>query len=160
MADQLFNIARGRDVQLAMNVNANTPANSALVVVLLTANEADDTLNNYDTLDALLGAVGNTEADATNYARKVLTDTDGIVVTVDDGSNNVNIDIPNQVYTALGGTTNNTFTKAVICYDDDTTAGDDTNIIPLYHFDIPVSDNTTNGQNYTLQISASGLITQ
>lgn len=160
MADQIFNIARGRDIQFAMNVNANSPANSALVVVLLTATEADDTLNNYTDLSTLLAAAGNTEADATNYARKVLTDTDGIVVTVDNAANSVNLDIPDQVYTALGGTTDNTFVKALICYDDDTTAGDDTNIVPMYHFDIPVSDNTTNGQNYTLQINASGVITQ
>lgn len=160
MANQIFNNAKGRDVQFVINVNDNTPASAALVVVLLTAAEADDTLNNYTTLGALLGAAGNTEANATNYVRKTLTDTDGVTRTVDNAANTVNIDMPNQVYTALGGTTDNTFVKAVVCYDDDTTGGDDTNIIPMYHFDIPGANATTNGQDYTLEFDANGLITQ
>lgn len=160
-ADALFNEAKGRDVQLALNVNSNTPANSAFVVVLLTAAEADDTLNNYATLGALLGAAGNTEdTSVTNYSRKIITDTDGLTRSVDNGANNVTIDMPDQVYTSLGGATNGTFVKVIIGYDDDTTSGTDTDIIPLYHFDVPGANNTTNGQNFTLGFSASGLVTQ
>lgn len=160
MSNQIFNIARGRDVQMALNVNANTPANSALVIVLLKANEADDVLNNYDDLGSLLAAAGNTESDATSYARKILTDSDGITVTVDDTANSASIDIPDQLYTSLGGTTDNTLTKMLVCYDADTTAGDDSAIIPLYHYDIVAPNNVTNGNNFTIQINANGLITQ
>jgi len=160
MANQIFNIARGRDVQFVTNVNDNSPANSALVLLLLTAAEADDTLNNYDDLGALLGAAGNTEATATNYARKVIDDTGSITITVDDTGNDVTIDMPDQLFTSLGGATNNTFVKAIIAYDSDTTGGTDANIIPMYHYDILAPNDTTNGQNFTVQINASGLITQ
>lgn len=163
MADDLFNNAIGRDIQFALNVNNNTPANAAFVVVLLTAVEGDDVLNNYTDLNALLTAAGNTEptdAEVTNYIRKVLTDTDGIVVTVDNTANTVNLDIPDQVYTALGGTNDGTFVKALICYDEDTTTSTDSTIIPVYYFDVPVSDNTTNGQDFTLRFHTDGVITQ
>ena len=153
MADGTFNISLGKVAAYHDRVNANDPANSVLVVVLLRVSEADATLEDYDTLNALLGAAGNTEADFTNYARKVLTDSDITASAVDDTNNRVRCDIPNQTWSSAGGAANNTLTKVLICYDDDSAGGNDTNLIPLTHFDFTP---TTNGNDLILQIAAEG----
>ncbi len=148
MADGVFNIAKGRLAHYA-----SLPATAdALVVVLLLATglEADDTLNNYDDLAALLAAT-NDEATATNYARKVVTT--GVAVTVDDVNNRVDIDMPDQTWTALGGAVNNGIGKLLICYDGDTAAGTDANIVPLTFHDFVI---TTDGSDVTAQIAAAG----
>ena len=158
MANFIFNIAKGKDVAYAENVNNNSPANSALVIVLLQAAQADDALRDYDNLSLLLANAGNTEANFTNYgSRKVLTDADGITITVNDTANTVTIDIPDQVWTAAGGTTDNTLAKLLVCYDSDTTAGDDTNIVPVYAYDFVA---TTNGENLEARPNAAGLSSQ
>lgn len=153
MADITFNVAKGRINELVNRVNDNDPANSALIVVLLQASETDATLQDYDNLSLLLAAAGNTEATFTNYARKVLSDTDIAAPTVDDTANTQWSDIPDQVYTSAGGATNNTLTKLLVCYDSDTTGGDDTNIIPLTAQDFSA---TTTGSDMTAVISATG----
>lgn len=150
MADGTFNIALGEIVHFAKDARDTT--NAALVIVLLQGSEADDTLNNYDTLAAVLGASGNTEATFTNYARKTVSGGD-VTVTVDDSGNRVDVDVPDQVWQDAGGTTDNTLVKALICYDSDTTAGDDTSVVPLTHYDFSVS---TDGTDLTLQVSSSG----
>ena len=153
MADGVFNIAKGRVNEYVNRVDSNDPTNSALIVVLLKASEADATLEDYDDLNALLGAAGNTEADFTNYARKTLTDTDVANPTPDDTNNRQDADCPDQTWTSAGGASNNTLTKLVICYDGDTGAGTDANIIPLTHHDFAT---TTDGSDLTAQINASG----
>lgn len=153
MANQVFNIAKGRANELVRRVATNDPANGGLVVLLLQANEADAVLEDYDDLAALLAAGGNTEATFTNYARKVLTDADVSIPTVDDSADNQWADIADQVWTAAGGTTDNTLTKMVICYDPDVTGGADADLIPLTHLDFAT---TTNGNDLTAVMAATG----
>lgn len=153
MADGVFNIAKGRVNEYVNRVDSNDPTNSALVVVLLQASEADGTLEDYDDLSTLLAAAGNTEATFTNYARKVLTDADITGPSVDDTNNWQSSDIPDQTWTSAGGATNNTLTKCLICYDNDSTGGTDANIIPLCYYDFAA---TTDGNDLTAQINASG----
>ena len=153
MADGVFNVSKGRVNEYVNRVDSNDPTNSAIVVVLLKVAEADATLDDYDTLSAILLAAGNTEADFTNYARKVLTDTDVTAPTPDDTNNRQDADLPDQTWTSAGGATNNTLVKLLICYDNDSTAGDDTNIIPLTYHDFAV---TTDGNDLTAQIAAAG----
>lgn len=153
MADQVFNISKGRGIQYVDNVATNTPANSGLVVVLLKAAEADATLSDYDTLSALLAVAGNTEADFTNYARKVLTDADISAATVDDANERVDADIPDQTWTSAGGATNNTTAKLVICYDPDSTAGTDADLVPISHHEFVA---TTDGNDLLAQIDVAG----
>lgn len=153
MADDVFNIAKGRVKELHKRVDDSDPTNAVLVVVLLKVSEADATLEDYDDLNALLGAAGNTEADFTNYARKILTDADVTHDAPDDSNNWNQADIGDQTFSAAGGATNNTLTKVLICYDDDSTGGNDTNIIPLTHHDFTP---TTNGNDLVLQIDANG----
>lgn len=144
MADGVFNIAKGMVNAYHDRVNDNDPANSALIIVLLKVAEADATLEDYDDLATLLVAAGNTEADFTNYARKVLTDSDISASVVDDTGNTRNADIPDLTWTAAGGASNNTLVKLLICYDGNTTGGTDANIIPLTHHDFAT---TTDGND-------------
>lgn len=150
MADGVFNIAKGKAGYYASQAGTG---NAALVVVLLKTVEADDTLNNYDDLGALLaagGGVSNVEADFTNYARKAIT---SVTETVDDGANTLADDFADQTWTSAGGGTNNTMAKLLVCYDADTTAGTDSNIIPLtYHDWTP----TTDGSDLTAVVDAAG----
>ena len=153
MADEQFNIAKGRIVELYNRVKSNDPAASALVVVLLKVAEADATLRDYDTLGTLLGG-SNTEANFTNYARKVLTDADlASLPAPDDTNDRREVDLPDQTWTAAGGTLDNTMVKLLICYDADTGAGADTDIIPLCHYDFP---RTTNGTDLIAQFHPNG----
>ena len=153
MADQIFNIAKGRTVEYYRNIDANDPANSAFILVLLQVAEIDATLIDYADLAALI-AGANTEATFTNYARKVLTDAELAALPAPDNTNNrYDLDLPDQTWTAAGGATNNSLVKALICYDSDTTAGTDANIIPVSHYDFVV---TTDGSNLSLQWDAAG----
>lgn len=153
MANGLFNISRGSVNEIVKQIVANNPANSALVIVLLQAAEADAVLEDYDDLATLLAAAGNTEASFDNYARVTYTDVELSAPTVDDTGNTLSSDMPDPVWTSAGGTTNNTLAKLLICLDEDTTAGNDSNIRPLLHYDFV---ETTNGNNLTGIVNASG----
>jgi hypothetical protein len=156
MADAVFNIAKGRAIELYNRVKSNDPATSALVVVLLKANESEAALADHDDLAALIAAAGNTEADFTNYARKVLTDAElAALPAPDDANDRFDIDLPDQTWTAAGGATNNTLTKLVVCYDPDSGAGTDSEIVPLTHHDFAL---TTDGSDVTAQINAAGFL--
>lgn len=153
MADEVFNIAKGRIVEFYNRVKTPDPANAAFVVVLLKVAEADALLRDYDTL-ALLLAGSNTEANFTNYARKVISA--GALASLpapDDTNDRREVDIADQTWTAAGGTLNNTLVKAIICYDPDSTGGTDTTLVPLCHYDFP---RTTNGTDLIMQIHPNG----
>ena len=153
MADQVFNISKGRVVEFYNRVESSDPTNAAFVLVLLKVAEADATLIDYDTLAALL-AGSNTEADFTNYARKTLTDADlAALPSPDDSNNRYDVDLPDVTWTTAGGATNNTLVKAILCYDSDTTGGTDANIVPVAHYDFAA---TTDASDLTLQWNASG----
>jgi hypothetical protein len=153
MADGVFNIAKGSVAERVRRVANNDPANSALIIVILKAAEADATLQDYDSLDDILTEAGNTEADFTNYARKTLTDSDLSDPTVDDTDNRVDSDIPDQTWASAGGASDNTTAKILVCYDPDTTSGDDSNIIPLTHHDFA---ETTDGNDLVAQVNTAG----
>lgn len=156
MADGIFNIAKGKVNAYTERVATNDPANCALVVVLLSAVEADSVLQDYDTLADILAAAGNTEATFTNYARKILTDAEISAPVPDDATDSQSSDAPDQTWSAAGGTTDNALVKALICFDSDTTAGDDSNIIPLTFQDFAI---TTNGNDLTAIIDSNGFYT-
>ncbi len=115
--------------------------------MLLKVAEADATLKRRLTVAAITAAA-NTEADATNYARKTgLTGT----VTVDNTTNDwTQISIPNQTWTALGGALNNSIVKLIVFYQD---AAADATRVPLVGLDWVV---TTDGSDVTVQFNASG----
>ena len=76
---------------------------------------------------AVLGA-GVTERTTGGWNRKTLTDADLAAIAVDDTNDRMPATIPALLWTAV---TAGAVTDLVFCYDSDTTAGTDANIIPL-----------------------------
>lgn len=141
MANGVFNISKGAFIEKVRDGATN------VLLLLLTAWEAEDTLNNHDTVAALLGG-SNTEATFTNYARKTgITGT----ITVDDTNNRVDLDIPDQTWTSAGGASNNTLVGLVTAYEE---SAADSGRIPMTYHDFAA---TTDGNDLTAQINASGI---
>jgi hypothetical protein len=152
MADFVFNIAKGKIAEYAARVNANDPANSVLVILVLATSgiESDAVLKDKDDVAALVSGATN-EVTNTNYARKVLDNTAGITVTVDDTNDWVDVDIADQTWTAVAA--GDGWSKLIVAYDSDSTGGADANIIPLTAHDFVV---TPDGSDITAQIATGG----
>lgn len=143
MADFVFNIAKGK-----VAYYAGLPAASdALILVLLetTGLEADSTLKDYDDLAALLAGTSNEQ---TTMGRKTVTAS--VTVTVNDSTDSIAADFPDQTWTAATG---NAVSKLLVCYDADTGAGTDSAIIPLTAHDFTV---TPDGNDIIAQVNAAG----
>jgi hypothetical protein len=143
MANIVFNIAKGRVVELYNRVESNDPANSALILVPIETSglEADATLIDADTLAALLAGTTNEQ---TTMGRKVLTDVDlAALPAPDDVNDRYSISLPTTTWTAATG---NAISKIAVCYDNDTTGGTDANIVPLTMFDFVVTPSGTDIQ--------------
>ena len=136
MADTVFNIAKGRFVELFLRVDGNDPANSAIIIVPVDVGATTDaTIKDYDTLAAVL-AGGVTERSTNGWNRKTLTDADLTVSTTPDDTNDrYDVTIPDQTWTPTSGAV----TDLLVCYDSDTTAGTDSNIVPLFLLDFPIT---------------------
>ena len=154
MANQIFNIALGRVAELYNRVDTNDPANSALIIVLLasTGIETDAVLKDKDDLAAVVSGTTN-EATNTGYARKVLTDADIVAFAPDDTNDRVDLDIPDQTWTAVVNDGTGAIGDFLVCYDSDTTTGTDANIVPLTMHDFAV---TPDGSDITAQIATAG----
>ena len=152
MADLVFNIAKGRAAELYNRVDSNDPANSALIVAVFNVGAATDaTLRDYDTLAAIEGDANAAEVANSGYARKTLTDADLVAFAPDDTNDRVDLDIPDQTWTSVAAGT--AWTDVVIAYDNDTTSGTDSSIVPLTLHDFAV---TPNGGDITMQVAAAG----
>lgn len=140
MSNQVFNIALGRSAELYNRVDTNDPSNSALIVLLLAASgvESDATLKDKDTITDLVSGATN-EATNTGYARKVLTDSDIVAFAPDDTNDRVDLDIPDQTWTGVANDGTGAISDLVIAYDNDTTGGSDSNIVPLTLHDFSVT---------------------
>lgn len=151
MADQVYNIALGRVVELYNRVDSNDPTNSALIVAVINTSATDATLKDLDTLALILGDANTAEVTNTNYARKTLTDTDLTAFAPDDVNDRVDLDIPDQTWSSVAAGT--AWTDFLVCYDGDTGAGTDANIVPLTQHDFAV---TPDGSDITAQIATAG----
>ena len=132
MANIVFNIAKGRVVELYNRVESNDPTNAAIILVPIETSglEADSTLIDVDTLSALLSGTTNEQ---TTMGRKTLTDADlAALPAPDDTNDRYEVSLPTVTWTAASG---NAISKIAVCYDPDTTGGTDANIIPLTMFD-------------------------
>lgn len=144
MADFIANISLGiwkRYFQLPETADA-------IIVVVLesTGLEADATLRDYDDLSALLAGTTNEQ---TTMGRKTISAS--ITITVDDTNNRLDVDVPDQVWTAATG---NAVGALLFCYDNDTGAGTDANIVPVSKHDFTV---TPDGSDVTAVIASAGL---
>ncbi|MCR9260769.1 MAG: hypothetical protein NXH95_13665 [Pseudomonadaceae bacterium] len=151
MADQIPNIALGRAVELYRRVDENDPANAVLLVVMIVTTATDATLKDLDTLAAILADGNTAEATNTNYARKVLTDSDLVAFAPDDANDRADLDIPDQTFVAPAA--GDDWTDMLICYDPDSTGGDDSTVVPLSQHDFEVSPD---GSDITAQIASAG----
>lgn len=141
MADLVFNCSKGR---VAYHAELSK-SNDALVLVPLQASGlgSDAILRRSRTLAQVL-------ANATEHSmgRKSVTSAS---VSIDDTNDRCDVDISDQTWV---GATGNPIGAVVICYDPDTTLGDDnTRLIPLTKHDFPV---TPNGSDIVAQVSTTG----
>ena len=138
MADFVFNIAKGAAAEKFRDAAANG------IVMLATALEADAAAKDHDSLSGFWGAAGNTEKADGGYAHKTgLTGT----ITVDDTNDRVDVDIPDQTWTALTATA---VTDLVVAYEE---AAAEATRIPLTSNDFAV---TPDGSDVTAQFNAAG----
>lgn len=153
MGDFIFNIAKGRHVELYRRVKGNDPAASVFRVFILKTAEADGALKDHDTMAAVFGAPGNDEADFTNYANQVIADTDlAAIPAPDDTNDRADQTLPNQTIANAGGAANNTTAKVVVGYDPDGT-DTDANTIPVAAYDFV---KTTTGADLPINFAAAG----
>lgn len=152
MANFVFNISLGRVAELYNRVDLNDPANSALIIAILaTAGiETDAVLKDKDDLAAVVVGTTNEVTNA-GYARKVLTDADIVAFAPDDVNDRVDLDIPDQTWTAVAA--GDGWNDFLVCYDNDTAGGTDANIVPMTMHDFVV---TPDGSDITAQIAAAG----
>jgi hypothetical protein len=152
MANFTFNVALGREVEYYQRVDGNDPAASALigVVLRLALIESDTILKDYDTLSAILAAA-NDEATNSGYARKTWTDADLTAYSVDDANDRTQLFLPTPITFATIGS-GDTWAKLLVCYDNDTGAGTDANIIPITAHDLLFQGSyvVPNGTNITI----------
>lgn len=138
MANQVMNIARGA-IGYYSDSTRGLAGTAEIKIVVLEEAEVDDTLNNYDTLSALLAAGGNTEALSTGYARKLLDSTD-ITWTVDDTGNDAQAIVDaDTTWTSVSQAGSESWVKLLVCHGANGAA--DTAIIPLTHHDFSVTPN-------------------
>lgn len=136
MANVVYNIAKGRVVEYYNRVENNDPSTSALILVPIETSglESDATLIDKDDLSAVLSGSTNEQ---TTMGRKTLTDSDlAALPAPDDGNDRYDVSLPTVTWT---GATGNAISKILVCYDADTGAGTDANIIPLCMFDFAVT---------------------
>lgn len=150
MADLIPNIAKGRFIHYAAVAEA-AAADEGLVLILLEADDLvdDDTLQDYDTVAAILAGASN-EVTGTGYSRRLL---EGVAVTVDDTSNDASFTADPEAFTVTGSSPE--VGKAVIAFDPDTTGGTDADLIPIALLDCVVT--LDDGVEVTLTPHADGL---
>ena len=139
MASGVFDIAKGREVELHNRVNLNDPANSALVMLVLASTGLvdDNTLRAYATVDAIL-AGASAEVTNTGYARKTFTDADIAAPTVDTTAHATTLALGTALQTFATISAGDAWRKLVLAYDPDTTAGTDTTLVPITFYDLLV----------------------
>lgn len=151
MPELIFNIALARMTEWYIRVDTNDPANSAFIVIAWVTTETDTNIRRLDDVSLVEANANTAEATNANYARIVLTDADLVAFAPDDTNDRVDLDIPDQTWTAVGAGDN--WTDLSINYDSDTTGGTDANIVPGTWHDFAV---TPDGSDITAQIGVDG----
>lgn len=149
MANQVHNVALGQVVAYYRRVDENDPATAELYVIAWAAGDTDDAIKDADTVAAIEALASTAEATNSGYARKVLTDADLVAFTPDDTNNRVDLDIPDQTWTAVAAGSN--WTDLGIAYG--LNGGADSAKVPLTWHDFVV---TPSGADIVAQIAAAG----
>lgn len=151
MADLVMNIAKGRVTELANRVNNNDPANAVFTITAWNTTATDATIRDLDTVAAIEADANTAEVTNSGYADKILDQAGGIVVTTDDTNDRVDIDFPDQTWTAVAA--GGAWTDLSVNYDNDSTTGTDANIVPMTWHDFAV---TPDGSDIVAQVNAAG----
>lgn len=149
MADFVFNIAKGRVAELYNRVDSNDPSTAELYIMAFNTSATDATLRDLDTVAAIEADANTAEATNSGYTRRVLTDTDLVAFAPDDANDRVDLDIPDQTWTAVAAGTN--WTDICIAYG--LNAGADSAKVPLTWHDFVV---TPGGSDIVMQVAAAG----
>ena len=145
MADFVFNIAKGRVAELYNRVDSNDPSTAELYVIAFNTTATDATLRDLDTVAAIEADVNTAEITNSGYARKALTDADLVAFAPDDTNDRVDLDIPDQTFTAVAAGT--AITDICIAYG--LNAGADSAKVPLTWHDFAV---TPSGGDIVMQV--------
>ena len=152
MANMVLNIALGRVAELYNRVDSNDPTNAVLLIIAINAGAATDaTLRDYDTMSAIEGDANAAEVTNSGYARKTLTDADLVSFAPDDANDRVDLDVPDQTWTGVAA--GSAWTDLVFAYDNDSTSGTDSSVVPMTLHDFAI---TPSGSDITVQINAAG----
>jgi hypothetical protein len=137
MTQLVFNVAKGRMNEWAVRVDSNDPANSAIILVPLSASSTSEAVaqDMDDLTEVLAGAA--TEQTAGGWKRGTLTDTELATPAADNTNNRFALALPQFTWT--GPTAGNNTTGLLVCYDSDTTAGTDASILPISEHDFAVT---------------------
>lgn len=141
------NIAKGRPAHYA----SLPAANDALVWVLFSGTETDANLRDADHLTAVI-ALAVDEATFTGYARVTAT---GVVVTIDDANDRVDIDVADPSWNPTGGS--QALKRIGLFYDPDTTGGTDSDLVPIFIDDYDVPGTPTSG-SLVYQVNSAGAV--
>lgn len=148
MANFTFNVSKGRIVEFYNRAENNDPANSAIILVPLSASGTEAQGQDLDDLNAVLTSGFFTERTTGGWVRKTLESVQlASLPTPDDVNNRYAVQVPTVIWTAPAA--GNNTTGLLACYDADTTAGTDANIIPMTHHDFAV---TTDGNDVQLNV--------
>lgn len=130
MAQYVSNVAKGRVNELHLRAKNADPANAGILIVAIVSTNTAEELKDADTLAAITGLALTAEATNTNYARKTLTGAGLNPLVLNDTTNTQVAGFTNnQTWSAVVAGDN--WTHLVFCYDSDTTAGTDADIVPM-----------------------------
>lgn len=135
MSNIVFNIAKGRVVELYSRVENGDPVNAALIIIPIeTAGlEADSVLVDADTVAAVLAGTTNEQS---TMGRKTLVAANLATPSPDDTNDRYSLSLPTITWTAASG---NAISKLLVAYDSDTTGGTDSALVPLTLFDFAIT---------------------
>jgi len=132
-----FNVSLGREVELYNRVKSNDPSTAGLVLMILALSgiEADAAMKDRTTFADILSA-STIEVTNTGYTREVFTDADLDALVVDHTNNQILIAVPLVSFGGPNVAAGDTWEKAILGYDPDTTGGADSAIIPITAHDV------------------------
>lgn len=152
MADFVFNIAKGRGVELTNRVKSGDPAAARLYIIPVdVAAVTDATLRDLDDFAAIITA-GVTERTTGGWNRKTVAAADIAAVAPDDTNDRFNVDIvtdPGWIAVSTG-----TVTDLVICYASVATPTN-AQLLPVSQYDFAI---TPDGSDVTGTINAAGFL--
>jgi len=149
----VFNRAKGRVNELLTRVDTNDPANSAVIVIVMSAAGSAAQGQDLDDFAAVEADANFAEATGgtTPWGRKTLTDADIALPAPTDASDFFAVTVGNLVFTPSADTPD--AVAIIFCYDNDTTAGNDSNLIPMVQL---IATAVSDGSQITFQSHADG----